>query len=341
MNSREALDKVSSGVGLSREEMKAAMSAIMSGQWTDTQIAGLLIGLRTKGESVDEITAAAEVMREFSEPVNVGVTPLVDVVGTGGDGANLFNVSSASAFVVASSGARVAKHGNRGVSGVSGSADVLERLGINVNLPTPRLEQSIRELGIGFMFAQNYHTAMKNVIKARRELGVRTIFNILGPLSNPAGATRLLVGAFSRSLLKPMAEVLRRLGAEHVMVVHAEDGLDEISLATGTHAIELKDDRLIEHFLTPEQFGIQQQSLEGLIINSSADSAALIRDALGEQKGAYCKKAVDIISLNAGAAIYVSGNADSIEDGVGLARELIDSGKALEKMEALAQFCQS
>ena len=335
---REALERVVVRIDLEREEMRDVMRAIMSGQCTPAQIGGFLVGLRMKGESIDEITAAAEVMRELATPVTVDVAPLVDVVGTGGDGANLFNVSTAAAFVVSAAGGYVAKHGNRGVSSASGSADVLEQLGVRLGVPADAVARGVRELGIGFMFAPAHHGAMRHAVGVRRELGLRTLFNILGPLTNPAGARRLLVGVFTARLCRPMAEVLGRLGAERVMVVHAEDGLDEISLATRTHVVELADGAIREYTLTPEDLGITSQSLIGLEVASAAQSAALIRDALGKRRGPQAAKAADMIALNAGPAIYLAGIAASPRDGVAMANDIIHTGLAAERIEALASF---
>lgn len=335
---REALERVVVRIDLEREEMRDVMRAIMSGQCTPAQIGGFLVGLRMKGESIDEITAAAEVMRELATPVTVDVAPLVDVVGTGGDGANLFNVSTAAAFVVSAAGGYVAKHGNRGVSSASGSADVLEQLGVRLGVPADAVARGVRELGIGFMFAPAHHGAMRHAVGVRRELGLRTLFNILGPLTNPAGARRLLVGVFTARLCRPMAEVLGRLGAERVMVVHAEDGLDEISLATRTHVAELADGAIREYTLTPEDLGITSQSLIGLEVASAAQSAALIRDALGKRRGPQAAKAADMIALNAGPAIYLAGIAASPRDGVAMANDIIHTGLAAERIEALASF---
>lgn len=335
---REALERVVARMDLEHAEMREVMRAIMSGECTDAQIGGFLVALRMKGESIDEITAAAEVMRELATPVDVGITPLIDVVGTGGDGANLFNVSTAAAFVVAAAGGHVAKHGNRGVSSASGSADVLEQLGVRIGIPAEAVGRGIRELGIGFMFAPAHHGAMRHAITARRDLGLRTLFNVLGPLTNPAGARRMLVGVFSPQLCRPMAEVLGRLGAERVMVVHAEDGLDEISVASRTRVVELRDGALREYTLSPEDLGVDSQSLTGLEVASPAESAALIRDALGKRRGPHAAKAADVIALNAGAAIYLAGIVDSAREGVSLASDIIHAGLALERIEALASF---
>lgn len=336
---REALERVVARMDLERAEMRDVMRAIMSGECTDAQIGGFLVALRMKGESIDEITAAAEVMRELATPVEVGVDPLIDVVGTGGDGANLFNVSTAAAFVVAAAGGYVAKHGNRGVSSASGSADVLEQLGVRIGIPAEAVGRGIRELGIGFMFAPAHHGAMRHAITARRDLGLRTLFNVLGPLTNPAGARRMLIGVFNPQLCRPMAEVLGRLGAERVMVVHAEDGLDEISVASRTRVVELRDGAFSEYTLSPEDLGVDSQSLIGLEVTSPAESAALIRDALGKRRGPHAAKAADVIALNAGAAIYLAGIVDNARAGVALASDIIHAGLALERIEALASFC--
>jgi anthranilate phosphoribosyltransferase len=338
MEMREALERVVRHIDLNREDMRTLMHRIMTGGCTDAQIGGFLVGLRMKGESIDEITAAAEVMRELASPVDVGVAPLVDVVGTGGDGANLFNVSTAAAFVVAATGAYVAKHGNRAASSASGAADVLEKLGIRIGLPAELVARCVRELNVGFMFAPAHHGAMKHAIGPRRELGLRTIFNILGPLTNPAGARRALIGTFSQRLCRPMAEVLGRLGAEHVLVVHAEDGLDEISLATRTHVTEYRAGEISEYLITPEDLGVESQSLIGLEVASAEESAALIRDALGKRRGAQAHKAADLIALNAGAAIYAAGVTATAHAGVALAQDIIHAGLALERIEALAAF---
>src|SRR5690606_28307916 len=308
MDIRDALARVVEHIDLSREEMNQVMRQIMTGGATDAQIGAFLIGLRMKSESLDEITGAVEVMRELVTPVDVsGLNYLVDIVGTGGDGANLFNVSSGASFIAAAAGCRVAKHGNRSVSSKSGAADLLEAAGVNIDLTPEEIGRCIREVGVGFMFAPAHHSAMKYAIGPRKELGLRTLFNILGPMTNPAGVWRQVVGVFSDQLCRPMAEVLGRLGAEHVMVVHGRDGLDEISLATTTHVAEWRDGAVTEYEITPEQLGIDSASLVGLIVPDAATSAALIRDALGRRRTPEAKKAADMIALNAGAAIYVGG----------------------------------
>ncbi len=340
MDIKLAISTVAENIDLSLKEMETVMTQIMTGQCTDAQIAAFLIALRMKSESIDEITGAARVMRELATPVNVSAQPLVDIVGTGGDGANLFNVSTAASFVVAASGAHVAKHGNRAVSSSSGSADVLEAAGIDLGMAPDQVGRAIEEIGVGFMFAPAHHGAMKHAIGPRRELGLRTIFNILGPMTNPAGVTRQLIGVFSKKLCRPMAEVLKQLGSEHIMVVHAEDGLDEISLATATFVAELKNGEITEYSIKPEDLGVESKSLIGLEVSTAEESLALIEEALSKNPGKNGEKAADIIALNAGAAIYVAGLADDLREGVDLARDAIASGLARAKISELASFSQ-
>ena len=264
----------------------------------------------------------------------------MDIVGTGGDESNLFNVSTASTFVVAAAGGSVAKHGNRSVSSNSGAADVLEAAGVNLNLSPDQVALCVQELGVGFMFAPAHHSAMKHAIGPRRELGLRTIFNILGPMTNPAGVTRQLIGVYDQALCKPMAEVLGRLGAEHIMVVHSADGLDEISLAAETAVAEYKDGAVREYSIAPEDFMLERQSLDGLSVDDAEQSLALIKDALGKQATANGVKAADLIALNAGAALYVAGCATSIKEGVAMAQDAIGAGLAGAKLTDLATFTQ-
>ncbi|UTW02643.1 anthranilate phosphoribosyltransferase [Amphritea atlantica] len=341
MDIKEALARVVDHIDLSRDEMVEVMRQVMTGECSESQIAGFLVALRMKSESIDEITGAAQVMRELATPVKATSAPLVDIVGTGGDGANLFNVSSASAFVAAACGVYVAKHGNRGVSSSSGSADLLEQAGINLDLGADAVARCIDEVGVGFMFAPGFHGAMKHAIGARRALATRTVFNILGPMTNPAGAQRLVIGVFTKKLCRPMAEVMQQLGGEHIMVVHADDGLDEISLATHTYVAELKDGEITEYRLSPEDLGVESQSLIGLIIDSPAQSLELIKKAFSGAEDAAAKKAASMVALNAGAAIYISGQASSHKEGVAKALEAIHSGAALNKMQQLADFSQS
>lgn len=342
MNIQTALDHVVRQVNLSQAEMTDVMRIIMTGEATPAQIGGLLVGLRMKGETIDEITAAARVMRELALPVPVSDLPhLIDIVGTGGDGQHLFNVSTASAFVAAAAGAQVAKHGNRGVSSSSGSSDLLAQAGISLELNVAQTERCIREIGVGFLFAPNHHAAMRHAIVPRRELGLRTLFNLLGPLTNPAGVSRLVVGVFSPSLCRPLAEVLQQLGAVHALVVHAKDGLDEISLAQTTHVAELKNGAITEWTFSPEDYGIASQSLIGLSVANATESLSLIRDALGRKKSPLGEKAAQMITLNAGAGIYVSGLTQTLQDGITWAQDVIYGGQALEKVSILAEFTQT
>ena len=340
MEIKQALNKLVARIDLTTEEMTEVMRQVMTGGCTPAQIGGFLVALRMKGETLDEITGAAKVMRELATPVTIDVDYLVDTCGTGGDGANLFNISTASAFVVAAAGGRVAKHGNRSVSSSTGSADVLEAAGIKLDISAEQVARCVQEIGVGFMFAPAHHSAMKHAIGPRKELGMRTIFNMLGPMTNPAKVKRQVIGVFNGELCRPMVEVLARLGSEHVMVVHAKDGLDEISLATETKVAELKNGEIREYSIKPEDFGMQSKSLIGLSVSNAEDSLLLIRDALGNRRGQYAEKAADIIALNAGAAIYVSGVASSLSDGVEMARDAIGSGLAGEKIRELAAFTQ-
>lgn len=342
MDIKTALARVVDRIDLTMPEMQDVMRSIMTGQCSDAQIAAFLIGLRMKSESLDEIEGAARVMRELMLPVELGdLKHVVDIVGTGGDGANLFNVSTASAMIIAAAGGHVAKHGNRAVSSKSGSADLLAEAGLNLAITPEQAARCIREIGVGFLFAVNHHAAMKHAITARREVGLRTIFNILGPLTNPAQVKRQVIGVFNGQLCRPLAEVLQRLGSEHALVVHAQDGLDEFSLATSTQVAELKNGEIREYTLTPEDVGLKSQSLIGLTVNSAAESLALIRDALGKRKGEFADKAVDTLAFNAGAGIYVAGLTRDIKQGVALAHDVIWSGQALEKFDNLRDFTQA
>lgn len=321
---------------LSRAEMTDAMRALMTGQATPAQIGAFLMGLRMRGETVDEISAAASVMRELSSKVKVNPEYLIDTCGTGGDSSGTFNISTASAFVAAAAGARVAKHGNRSVSSKCGSADVLEALGLNLEITPEQVGECINQLGVGFLFAQKHHSAMKHAIGPRREMAVRTIFNLLGPLTNPASAPNQLLGVFAKDWVRPLAEVLQQLGSRHVMVVHAADGLDEISIAAPTHVAELKDGVVREYDITPEDFGLKRASLDTLRVNTAQQSLELIRQALSNQAGA----ARDIVALNAGAALYVAGLADSHQAGIHRAIQAMADGSALQRMQQLADLTQ-
>lgn len=338
MDIKEALGKLIERQDLTQEEMTQVMRQVMTGNATDAQIGALLVALRMKSESIDEITGAAMVMRELATKVDLGCDHLIDLVGTGGDGANLFNVSTAATFVAAAAGAKVAKHGNRSVSSSTGSADLLEAAGVQLDITPEQVAACVNALGVGFMFAPSHHSAMKHAIGPRKEIGQRTLFNILGPLTNPAGVKRQVIGVFNGALCKPLAEVMGRLGSEHVLVVHADDGLDEISLATATTVAELKDGKVEVYRIQPEDFGIESQSLVGLTVESADESLALIQDALGKRSDKRAQKAADIIALNAGAAIYVSGIAESLKEGISMAEDAIGSGLAKEKMAELAAF---
>ncbi len=337
MDIKQALAAVVERRDLSSDEMQAVMRQIMTGQCSDAQIGGFLVGLRMKGETVTEISAAAAVMRELAVPVRVGASNAVDIVGTGGDSANLFNVSSAASFVVAAAGGHVAKHGNRSVSSSSGSADLLEAAGVNLALDPQQVARCIDEIGVGFMFAPQHHSAMKHAIGPRKEMALRTIFNVLGPLTNPAGAKHYLLGVFDGALCRPLAQALQALGAKHALVVHAENGLDEISLEGATRVAELKDGRIDEYTITAADAGLVEQSLDGLQVGSSAESLALIRAAFAGEHA----KAIDMIALNAGAAIYVADLADSLAAGVARAKAVISSGAAANKVDELARFSQA
>ena len=341
MDIRSALARITAGNDLDLAEMQAVMGQIMTGEATQAQIGGFLVGLRMKGETLDEITGAVKVMRQLAAAVDVSGPHMVDIVGTGGDGANLFNVSTASAFVVAAGGGQVAKHGNRSVSSSSGSADVLEAAGVSLDLSTAQVAECVDKVGIGFMFAPQHHSAMRYAIGPRREMGVRTIFNILGPMTNPAGVTRLLVGVYDAALCRPVAEVLARLGAEHVMVVHSADGLDEISAAAPTRVAEALNGKVREYELTPEDAGLATVSLDGLEVQGALQSLELIREALSGAPGERAERARTVIALNAGAALYVAGLQDSFAAGVAEAMRLLQTGTPWSKVEALADLTAS
>ena len=338
MDIKEALSRIVGQLDLSTEEMKAVMRQIMTGQCTDAQIGAFLMGMRMKSETIDEIVGAVQVMRELAEPVHFDTDRLVDTCGTGGDGMNIFNVSTAAAFVVAAAGGKVAKHGNRAVSGKSGSADLLEAAGVYLDLTPEQVSRSVETVGVGFMFAPAHHGAMKFAAAPRRELGLRTLFNILGPMSNPAGVKHQVLGVFSKELCRPMAEVLARLGSKHVLVVHAQDGLDEISLAAPTYVAELKNGEITEYRIQPEDFGIKSQSLIGLNVEDAQGSLALIRDALGRRKTENGQKAADMIVLNAGAALYAADVAGTLKEGVELAHDALHTGLARDRLEELVSF---
>lgn len=340
MNLQQALQQLAQSQSLSREEMKATMTEVMSGAATPAQIGALLIALRIKGETIDEITGAAEVMRALATPVTVDQTHLIDLVGTGGDGANLFNVSTAATFVVAAAGGRVAKHGNRSVSSSSGSSDVLERLGVSLDLSPEHIARCIDEVGLGFMFAPAHHGAMKHAVGPRRELGMRTVFNVLGPLTNPAFVKRQVLGVYDPALCGPLAEVLHQLGSERAMVLHSDDGLDEISIAASTQGWQLEGGELSPISIDPNEFGHRHSDLEGLQVETADASARLIHAALNGQNGRDFDKARSMIALNAGAGIWISGVAESLADGISQAEAVIASGQAADRLTEFVAFTQ-
>jgi len=337
MDIQDAIQTVIDKTDLSKDEMRSVMNNIMTGECSDAQIAGFLVGLRSKGETVDEITAAANVMRELASRVHINHDNLIDTCGTGGDGHSTFNISTTAAFVVAAAGGYVAKHGNRSVSSKSGSADVLETAGVKLELTPEQVAQCVEEIGIGFMFAPMHHSAMKHAIGARKELGVRTVFNVLGPLTNPAGAKRQVMGVFSHDWLETLANVLKNLGSEQVMIVHSEDGMDEISISAATNIAELKDGEINTYKIEPEQFGMQRADISTLAVENVEESFKVMQAVLDNQGG----PTQDIVLLNAGAAIYTAGIEDSLDSGIASARQVIENGLAKAKLNELAKLTQS
>ena len=329
---QEALQRTIEHREIFHDEMLHLMRQIMSGEMSPVMMAALITGLRVKKETIGEITAAAQVMREFSTKVEVKDTKhLVDIVGTGGDGSHTFNISTCSMFVAAAAGAKVSKHGGRSVSSKSGSADVLEALGLNINLSPAAISQCIAEHGVGFMFAPNHHPAMKNVAPVRRELGIKTIFNILGPLTNPAGAPNILMGVFHADLVGIQIRALQRLGAEHALVVYGRDGLDEVSLGAATLVGELKDGHITEYEIHPEDFGMVMSSNRALKVDTAEDSKTVLLSVLNNQSG----PAKEIVILNAGVALYAANVAATMQEGIVLAQNAIESGAAKAKLDAL------
>lgn len=319
---------------LTAAEMQAVMRAMMNGELSDAQIAGFLIALRCKGETIEEIAAAVAVLRELVRQVPVSGNHVIDTCGTGGDGANTFNISTTAAFVVAAAGGKVAKHGNRSVSSSCGSADVLEAAGINLDMPAEQVADCVNQIGVGFLFAAKHHSAVRHTVGPRKEMGVRTLFNLIGPMSNPANAPHQLIGVFDKQWLVPVAEVLKKLGSKHVLVVHAQDGLDEISIAAATDVAELKNGEVSSYVVTPEQFGLPRAGLDSLAVGNAQDSLAIIRQVLNNQPG----PARDIVALNAGAAIYAADLADSLDAGIRRAHQVLADGSALAKFEALVGY---
>lgn len=335
---QEALQRTIEHREIFHDEMLRIVRLIMSGECSPVMMAALITGLRVKKETIGEITAAAEVMREFSTKVHItDKTNLVDIVGTGGDGSHTFNISTCSMFVAAAAGAKVSKHGGRSVSSKSGSADVLESLGLNINLPPEAIARCVAEVGIGFMFAPNHHPAMKNVAPVRKELGVRTIFNILGPLTNPAGAPNILMGVFHPDLVGIQVRALQRLGAEHAVVVYGRDGMDEVSLGAATMVGELRNGQVTEYEIHPEDFGLPMASNRALKVETAEQSRQMLMGVLDNQPG----PARDIVILNAGAALYAANVADSIKSGIEKARAALESGAARARLDQLVALSKS
>jgi anthranilate phosphoribosyltransferase len=331
MNLSTAIKSVMKRQDLSSEDMSDVMQQIMTGQATPAQIGGFLVGLQMKGETITEIAAAAKVMRSLATPVEISGDHVVDTCGTGGDGASTFNVSTASAFVVAAAGAKVAKHGNRSITSSSGSADVLEAAGINLDITPAQVKQCIDSFGVGFMFAQKHHGAMKYASGPRNEMGVRTIFNLLGPLTNPAQAKRQVLGVYDRQWVEPMAHVLKALGSEHVLVVHAEDGLDEISIGSKSYIAELQNGEISCYTVCPEDFGLERHDINVLAVSNAQESLSIINDIFTGKTG----PARDIVVLNAGAAIYAADLTATLAEGIQLAQTQIDNGAAQQKLATL------
>ena len=337
MEIKEALSELIKGQDLQKEDMSSVMLQILEGRSTDAQIGAFLVALSIKGESIDEVISAVGVMRELSIKVEVGSKYLVDTCGTGGTGVSIFNVSTASAFVASACGARVAKHGNRSATRSSGSADLLEQAGLSLELSPKDVSRCIEEVGMGFMFAAAHHSAMKYAIGPRKEIGLKTMFNILGPLTNPAGALNQVVGVYHKRWVRPIAEVLKELGSIHVLVVHSKDHLDEISIADETYVAELVNGSIKEYVIKPEDFGFNKQPLDDLIVSSPSESLSLVKQGLLDKNYA----ASSMIAMNAGAALYAAGVTNSLRKGVLIATECVKSGKGVKKLEELVSFSQS
>ena len=338
MNINQAIKAVIEKKHLNESDMLDVMNSIMTGQTTDAQIGAFLVGLSMKGETIEEITASAKVMRSLATPVEIKSDKyLVDTCGTGGDGLGLFNISTASAFVVAAAGGKVAKHGNRSISSKSGSADVLESAGVNLNLSPSLISECITQIGVGFMFAPAHHSAMKHAIGPRKELAVRTIFNVLGPLTNPAKAPNQVMGVYDKNLIEPIANVLKELGSRHVMVVHSDDGLDEFSIADKTYVAELKDGNISTYSVHPKDFGLTLGDLKDIRADNADASLALITEAFSGRNGT----AKNIISLNAGAAIYVSGLTTSLQSGIDRANQVLSDGSSQKKLNEYIKVSNS
>ena len=337
MHIQEGIKTIMTGQDLSREEISSVMNQILTGSASEAQIGAFLVSLSFKGESVDEVIGSAQVMRKLSSKVSVDKKNLVDTCGTGGVGIEIFNVSTTAAFVASSCGAKVAKHGNRSATRKSGSADLLEAAGVAIDLNPEQVKTCIEEVGLGFMFAPAHHSAMKHAVGPRKELAIKTIFNLLGPLTNPAGALNQVLGVFDVRWVRPIAEVLKGLGSQHVLVVHSEDGLDEISIAAPTKVAELKDGNIEEYSISPQDFNLKTLSIEELKVDSPQASLELAKKALSDKHLA----ASQMVAMTAGAALYVSGLAKELEEGIKLSLESIATGKGLEKLEHLSSLSQS
>ena len=334
MNIQEGINTVASNQSLDQKQMSSIMSEILEGNATDAQIGAFLIGLSMKGETIEEVLGAVEVMRRLSAKVDTDLPILVDTCGTGGSGIGIFNVSTASAFVASQCGAKVAKHGNRSATRKSGSADLLEQAGVSLALKPNEVADCIKNIGLGFMFAPSHHSAMRHVVGPRREIAQKSIFNILGPLTNPASATRQVMGVYNKRWMNPIANVLKELGSEHILIVHSQDGLDEISIASATSITEMKDGKIFDYEITPEDFGFKTSSLKGLEVNSPQESLELVHSALTGQR----EEAGAMISMAAGAALYVSEVSDSLKSGINLAHECVNDGGGIEKLNQLVEY---
>jgi anthranilate phosphoribosyltransferase len=337
MEIKEALSEIIKGNDLSREEMSSVVLQILEGRSTDAQIGAFLVALNIKGESVNEVVGTVNVMRELSEKVEASSHHLVDTCGTGGTGVGIFNVSTAAAFIACACGAKVAKHGNRSATRSSGSADLLEHAGLSLELSPKDVSRCIEEVGVGFMFAPAHHGAMKHTVGPRKEMGLKTIFNLVGPLTNPAGALNQVIGVYAKKWVRPIAEVLKELGSNHVLVVHSKDHLDEISIAEETYVAELINGSIKEYVIGPEDFGFIKKPLDSLMVSSASESLSIIKQGLLNKNYA----ASSMIAMNSGAALYVSGVAGSLKEGVSVAKKCVESGEGLKKLDELVVFSKS
>ncbi len=337
MEVKESINKINKGQDLSKKEISSVMNQILTGSVSQDQIVSFLGSLSAKGESIEEVIGSAEVMRNLSSKVSVDKEHLVDTCGTGGVGSGIFNVSTTAAFIASSCGAKVAKHGNRSTTRQSGSADLLETAGVALELNPQQVKQCIENVGVGFMFAPAHHSAMKYAVGARKELGIKTIFNLLGPLTNPAGALNQVLGVFDNKWVRPIAEVLKRLGSKNVLVLHSQDGLDEISTASSTSVAELRDGEIKEYSISPSDFGLKTLAIEGLRVSSPEESLQMAKEALKGKNQA----AAQMVAMTSGAALYVAGLADTLKTGVDISMDGIKKGIGLQKLDELVSFSQS